>query len=382
VSPSRRRPAASRAELIERGRRLLSEAARFTAPSADEDATSDLVELDGALTVLTGLLSDLLAAGAPDPAPVSAALAEAYLLRYDVHEFVAGERLRRLDALEVGLARLRNVHDPDELLHRACEAVVDSCGFDRVMLSRVEGSLWRPWKSYAVGDREPERTFREWISAIPEIQLDSMLLETEMVRRHEPALVSDPAHDPRVYPPLLAASRLNSYVAAPLMPTGRVIGFLHADYESAPVEPLDRDILWAFAVAFGQIFERAVLLTRLRDQREQVRDAMRTVEAVLEDLASAEIDLATRAHATAFTAGRPVRTPGRSSAELQALLTGRELEVLALMATGATNNRIADELVIANGTVKSHVKRILRKLCVENRAEAISRYLRLTIGPS
>jgi DNA-binding NarL/FixJ family response regulator len=70
----------------------------------------------------------------------------------------------------------------------------------------------------------------------------------------------------------------------------------------------------------------------------------------------------------------------RSEAQFASVLTGREIEVLALMATGATNDRIADELVIANGTVKSHVKRILRKLCVENRAEAISRYLHVTIG--
>ncbi|WP_141013653.1 response regulator transcription factor [Nocardioides sambongensis] len=50
------------------------------------------------------------------------------------------------------------------------------------------------------------------------------------------------------------------------------------------------------------------------------------------------------------------------------------------MATGATNDRIAQALVIATGTVKSHVKQVLRKLRVENRAEAISQYLRLTIG--
>jgi DNA-binding NarL/FixJ family response regulator len=61
-------------------------------------------------------------------------------------------------------------------------------------------------------------------------------------------------------------------------------------------------------------------------------------------------------------------------------LSPREREVLALMATGATNERIAQRLVIATSTVKSHVKQILRKLRVENRAEAISQYLRLTIG--
>jgi LuxR family transcriptional regulator, regulator of acetate metabolism len=104
---------------------------------------------------------------------------------------------------------------------------------------------------------------------------------------------------------------------------------------------------------------------------------MRTVESVLNYLASAEIALAVPASARAsLRRAASLNHPPT----LPSVLTGRELEVLSLMATGATNQRIADELVISAGTVKSHVKRILRKLCVENRAEAIAQYLRLTIG--
>jgi len=46
--------------------------------------------------------------------------------------------------------------------------------------------------------------------------------------------------------------------------------------------------------------------------------------------------------------------------------------VLKLMAAGDTNARIASKLIISEGTVKSHVKHILRKLCAANRAEAVS----------
>ena len=53
----------------------------------------------------------------------------------------------------------------------------------------------------------------------------------------------------------------------------------------------------------------------------------------------------------------------------------------ALMAAGRTNPQIATELVISTGTVKSHVKRVLRKLHANNRAEAASTYVRLASVP-
>jgi DNA-binding NarL/FixJ family response regulator len=51
--------------------------------------------------------------------------------------------------------------------------------------------------------------------------------------------------------------------------------------------------------------------------------------------------------------------------------------VLQLIAGGATNQSVADTLVISEQTVKSHVKNILRKLGAANRTEAASR-----LGPA
>lgn len=376
------------AALLRRGRKLLHATEQLLGPdgSCGDDASDDLNVLVAQLEVLMAAVSERLTAGridedGPTLGELGSALVELQTFRSEVHEHEIHERLDRLEALETGLSPLRWVHDPDELLAKVCESVVHCCGFDRALLSRVEGSTWRPWKSYAVNERSYEREFAAWMSTTPEIPLDHLLLESEMVRRHAPALVTDGGHDTRVYRPMVDASGLVSYVAAPLMPTGRVIGFLHADYETAVVSELDRDILWAFAEAFGQMFERAVLLRRLRDQREQVRRAMDTVGQVLDDLASAEIELAGRA-AQGGASGAPRRLPSPTpGSRIDSLLTPRELEVLALMATGATNNRIAEQLVITDGTVKSHVKRILRKLRAANRSEAIARYLRLTMTP-
>jgi DNA-binding CsgD family transcriptional regulator len=54
-----------------------------------------------------------------------------------------------------------------------------------------------------------------------------------------------------------------------------------------------------------------------------------------------------------------------------ARLTARETEVLALLARGYTNQRIAEELVIGVRTVETHVEHILRKLHVDSRADAM-----------
>ena len=56
--------------------------------------------------------------------------------------------------------------------------------------------------------------------------------------------------------------------------------------------------------------------------------------------------------------------------ETGATLTPREVEVLRLLATGASNRAIAAELVVSIPTVKTHVSRILSKLNVQSRARA------------
>ena len=58
-------------------------------------------------------------------------------------------------------------------------------------------------------------------------------------------------------------------------------------------------------------------------------------------------------------------------------LTAREREVLALVAEGYTNRRIADELFISDSTAGVHVSHILAKLGVESRTEAAAIAVRL-----
>ena len=70
-----------------------------------------------------------------------------------------------------------------------------------------------------------------------------------------------------------------------------------------------------------------------------------------------------------FARGGAARDPGPD--ELGEL-TSRELEVLRELATGASNQEIAERLVISENTVKVHVRNVLAKLDLRNRREAAS----------
>ena len=63
-------------------------------------------------------------------------------------------------------------------------------------------------------------------------------------------------------------------------------------------------------------------------------------------------------------------------------LTPREVDVLKLVSTGATNREIANELVITESTVKIHVSNILEKLSLRNRREAGSYAQRHNLTPT
>ena len=61
-------------------------------------------------------------------------------------------------------------------------------------------------------------------------------------------------------------------------------------------------------------------------------------------------------------------------------LTHRDLDVLKLLASGASNVKIAEHLGLAEGTVKNRLVNIFKKLEVDNRIQAVNKISRLGLG--
>ena len=132
---------------------------------------------------------------------------------------------------------------------------------------------------------------------------------------------------------------------------------------------LDQDVLDVFTAALQSALARSVL----RDQLLVTRERMQQLAVELRAVPAGPTTVVRR------SAQRPVADSGAPTSATESLpdtLTRRELEVLGLMADGCTNALIAERLMIADGTAKKHVVRVLRKLGATNRSEDVGRWFR------
>lgn len=265
-----------------------------------------------------------------------------------------------------------------ELVALAPELICE-LGFDRGLISRVVDNVWYPELMYVMGDPEWSAEITEIGKTAP-LELVPGLHETEIVRTRRAILVTEAQNQtPRRYghPGMVEASRTHSYVAAPILSSGQVVGILHADHygQRRDVDELDRDLLAAFSEAFRLVLSRAFIGDTLRAAQQLL---MRLSTSLDEAFAAAHDMPDVRIDRNPWEApqGLVVRFGSRAQVtrKLPDTLTPREVEVLGLLAAGRTNMAIARQLSISDGTVKQHVKHILRKLGVGNRSEAVARW--------
>ncbi len=293
--------------------------------------------------------------------------------------------LRRLSAADGALTRAtkrpRLLGDVLGLLESAPATVAElvalapqlpcRLGFDRAILSHIVDGVWISEVVYVRDDPKWADEINRIGQAHPQ-PLVPGLYETEIVRRREAMIVTDVQQDSRVHRRIADASRSRSYVGAPIMSGNHVVGLLHGDCYVQGRDPDAEDCETLATYAKG--LQLALTRAHLAEQLNSVGSALRgAANECLEGAAavngltawpsrsvgSADFTLAARATKQAVHSVREV-------------LTSREAQILELMAEGMSNGRIATQLVIAEGTVKQHVKRILRKLRAGNRVEAVS----------
>lgn len=126
-------------------------------------------------------------------------------------------------------------------------------------------------------------------------------------------------------------------------------------------------LVFTHPLATTEWMERWALLTKLRQTLEDALGAS-VYQSTWEQGAQLDVDKVIdniRRYVGIESSDQPLLQP------LIEPLTNRELDVLHLLGEGYTNSQIANELIIAIGTVKSHVHKICQKLGVTNRTQAV-----------
>jgi DNA-binding CsgD family transcriptional regulator len=299
-----------------------------------------------------------------EPATVQRVLLELLALE---REIVEAAYVRRADALERvsdAIRRLGEIGSPQGILDRAAEELGMSSEFDRVVLSEVSGGALYARTLWSGQGQDDARAALEELRRSP-IRLEYPSVEDEVARGPRTELVSARAPRSRAAARLVEVLGWDSYAVAALVVQGNTVGLLHADACAGgrALDVLDAEVAARYAEGLAGVFERAVLREMLQLHHNELRSAVEWMSARLGQLAVGASDWGS-------PAGDGADPDGADA------LTARELDVLRLLARGQTNLEIAHALVVREGTVKYHVKNILRKLGATSRADAVSRFAR------
>lgn len=290
-------------------------------------------------------------------------LVRAQALRLSIGEVRVRRQARASAELHRSLTRLRGDLDTAQLL---CEIPreLGRLGYSRSLMSGLRGNTWRATSAYAHQDESLAGALVQVGSAMPG-RIGREEPETEAVRGRTAVLVRDAQAQPRVHRELVTLGDTRDYATAPVIVHGSVVGLLHIDRHSQTeaVDEADRDLLGLFADGVGLALERARYHERISAMRRQFELQINGIDELTYGLTGWE-----------ELGGRPAPTHPYLSDGPLSELTRRELEVLRHLAGGASNQDIADRLSLSVGTVKTHVKGLLRKLGAANRADAAARF--------
>ena len=358
--------------LVARARPLLGTEGQRLSNFAPTDLNAVLVTVHdlnrAVLTTLGGLATQ-----GRDSAELVAISLEAIDLETEVKRTLEESDDRAVDAVEAVFERLRYIDSPGELLARACSEILKTTGFSRVMVSQLTADTWTPSVLQLAGQPHPVQV------SGPELALSECPAERQAADSGNAVHVPNGdahSHIRDFYP-------ATSYVIAPLAPLRKAVALIHADHHDSGrrTTRMDRDLLGVIADDISRAYERATLIDGLRVRRSRIHEFAQQVETQMSQLSM--IDSSLFAGANDSGIGAPNEVPDHSAASAPSSagksvpsLTRRERQILDLLVQGFSNKLIAEELVIVESTVKSHVKQLLRKCGAANRAELIALAIR------
>jgi LuxR family maltose regulon positive regulatory protein len=138
----------------------------------------------------------------------------------------------------------------------------------------------------------------------------------------------------------------------------------HAHFTGAELSQARHTLLQALQLAQPQHFQRLFL--------DEGRPLQALLKSTLPQIQEPELAAFARHLLNAF-AQEQASAPGRTPSPLIEPLTPQEQRILRLLAEGASNQEIANQLVISLGTVKKHMTNLLGKLEATNRTQALVR---------
>lgn len=226
------------------------------------------------------------------------------------------------------MSRMRSARTVDDLAD-AIPMETAGLGYERALFSWVEQERWIPRSAHA--GKDPHEARAMVAAGGPPFLAVRSLYEVSVVRERKSILILDATNDPRVHPTILPVTRSITYAASPVVARGKVVGMVHVDrnIETGVTDEFDRDLLGLFCESIGATLEH--LLT---------------------------------------TENPPAPLPAGVTSDWWETLTEREREVLRLIAEGLTNAEIGARLYVSPETVKSHTKRLMRKMGAGNRSQA------------
>jgi DNA-binding CsgD family transcriptional regulator len=283
------------------------------------------------------------------------------------------ERLTQLPAIHRQLVSATRV---SALLARAVELACPHCGFDRGVVLAVGAGELIAAESEAIADPASDKLRR--LALAHPIALKPGTDEAEAIRGTEGGGKPRPAAAGLMQETL----SLEHHAIGVVAPESRALALLVLDRHEPPVDALDRSLVEAFAAMLALAVEHVVLRARIGAAGLELRHLTVSAQALMSELSEAPVTLpADRRHRSAFPSLDTVDAGLLAPTPLHELLSERELVIASLLAEGRSNREIAEQLILSPETVKTHVARILRKLNASNRAEAVSRYVRLAQAP-